>query len=524
MSRMEPIARPGEADPDRAASEAAEARASLLAHDLRAAVSDVIGGIRLIDQSTLSPEARVQLERIRAAGETLARLMEEGLALFAGEGGRAASHPVNIQLSRFLYDLEMRWSGRAREKGIGFRLTVTPEAPPVICLDRTALDRILTNILANAVKFTDSGAVELVVERTAEGALRFVVSDNGPGFSPTALERLFQYEGRPADAPKPGTGLGMHISKGLTQRLGGRLFVENRAEGGAEVTLELPSRSWAVSAPDVRAELPDLSRVKVLVADDTPTNQAVIGNMLTRMGAEFEVAEDGVEALHWLEREHFDVALIDIEMPRLNGIEVIRAVRAAGRTHANMPIIAVTAYVMRQDRERIYAAGADAMLAKPLPGIEMFGMAIAAALARRDALAGGGAPAGRFGIAEGPAPGPAAAIDRKKFDHLLDIAGPEASRELLERLTADLGRVRENLRAALADDNRTGIRAETHVLIALAGAVGADALQSAAERLNLSAHRPQDDGRAALGAEALEGIGALIDFVAAEAARAGVTA
>ncbi len=106
-----------------------------------------------------------------------------------------------------------------------------------------------------------------------------------------------------------------------------------QATGGAAVTLELPQGRWVPAPPETEQALPDLSRVKVLVAEDSPTNQAIIGHMLTKMGAEFEVAEDGVEALHWLEREDFDILLIDIEMPRLSGIEVIRTPFRAPRAN-----------------------------------------------------------------------------------------------------------------------------------------------------------------------------------------------
>jgi two-component system, OmpR family, aerobic respiration control sensor histidine kinase ArcB len=486
------------------------AQAALLGHDLRAAVSDIIGGLRLIDHEGLDDATRLQLERIRAAGEVLARLLEEGLSSILGESDITASHPTNIQMSRFLYDLEMRWSGRAHEKGLGFHVSVASAVPPVVVIERIALERVLANLLSNAIKYSDHGVVELDVELAEDGALRFVISDQGPGFSEAALERLFEYAGRPEGTGKPGQGLGMHISKDMTGRLGGRIGVVNRATGGAAVTLELPQGRWLPAAPETEMALPDLSRVKVLVAEDNPTNQAIIGHMLTKMGAEFEVAEDGVEALHWLEREDFDIALIDIEMPRLSGIDVIRALRSNDRLHSHMPIVAVTAYVLRANREAIYAAGADAILPKPLSGLETFGAAIAAALSRRSAAMAEAVPNVEEAGAE---------LDRARFDHLMEIAGPESSRELLDRLCSDLRRAERGLLAGLAAGDRASIRAETHVLIALAGAVGADRLQRLAERLNASAHRRDDPARGDMGQQALALIDRLITFVATERAR-----
>ncbi len=481
---------------------------SLLGHDLRSAVSDIIGGLRLIDQAALDDGTRLQLERIRASGEALARLLEETLAQILGEDDFAATHPANLQMTRFLYDLEMRWSGRAQEKGLRFDLRVASDVPQVLALDRVALERVLANVLSNAVKYTDRGSIGMDVALSPNGSLRMTVRDEGPGFSEAALARLFEYRGRPDDTGKPGQGLGMHISKDLTSRLGGTISVWNRPGGGATVTLELPPDRWTISTPEAFAPLPDLSRTKVLVSEDNPTNQTILAHMLTRMGAACEIASDGIEALHWLERESFDLAMIDIEMPRLSGLDVIRALRKNGRVHGRMPIIAVTAYVLRSNRDAIYAAGADAILTKPLAGIETVGQAIAQVLGRA-APAGAPEPADRA-IGE--------ELRRERFEHLMEISGPEGARELVDRLLDDLTGARTRLSEGVAAQDRTAVRAETHVLIALAGAVGAERLQSLSEALNTGAHSREGGDISRLGAETLDHLDRLIGVVAAERA------
>ena len=490
-------------------------RMTLLGHDLRAAVSDIIGGLRLIGQEGLDEPTRLQLERVRASGELLARLLEQGLAQMLGEDDFAATHPANVQMPRFLYDIEMRWSGRASEKGLGFVMTLADDVPPVLTLDRIALERILSNLLSNAIKYTDRGTVTVDVSMGASGALRFSVTDEGPGFSAEALCRLFERHGRPDGARKPGDGLGMHITRDMAGQLDGIISVENLpGGGGARVTLDVPPESWTIAAPEKVAELPDLSRTKVLVAEDNATNQTIISHMLARMGAQFEIAADGVEALQWLERETFDLALIDIEMPRMNGIEVIRTLRANRHLHSTMPVIAITAYVLRANRDAIYAAGADAILAKPLAGLDTFGLAIASALAR----AGGG------GITVAPDAGVGEGFDRRTFDHLIAIAGPEAAQELLERLCADLDKCAQGLAAGLSRADLAAVRAETHVLIALAGAVGDARLQCLAQTLNTGAHRHDGAALDRYGDEALTQLDALIRFVAQERAGRGEAA
>ncbi len=489
----------------------ATTRMTLLGHDLRAAVSDIIGGLRLVSQDGLDEDTRIQLERIRASGEVLALLLEEGLSVMLGEEEFVATHPANVQLGRLIHDVNMRWSGRARELGLGFALSVAPDVPQVLALDRVALERILSNTLSNAMKYSETGTVRLDVDMSAAGALRMTVTDQGPGFSSEAMARLFEYGGRPAGLSQPGSGLGMHITRSMTGRLGGTISVENRPGGGAGVTLELPPESWTVTAEEPEEfGIPDLSLCKVLVAEDNATNRTIIAHMLTRMGATFEIAEDGVEAEAWLESEVFDLALIDIEMPRRSGIDVIRNLRAGTGRNKNLPVIAITAYVLRANRDAIYAAGADAILAKPLAGLETFGMSIAQVLERHGT---------------GAAPAPVMPEDGSAvcdgLEHLLEVAGPEVARELLDRLRTDLQNAERELVAGLAETNIALVRSCTHVLIALAGAVSSVPLQTLAQALNTAAHRRETAGFARMGKETLTHLDRLITLVTNEKIRRG---
>lgn len=480
---------------------------SLLGHDLRAAMSDIIGGLRLIRQDRLDEETRLQLERIRAAGESLARLLEEGLSLLPGEDGVSDAHPTDIHCGRLLYDVEMRWSGRARERGLTFVMDVAEDLPRMLSLERIALERILSNLLSNAIKYTDRGRVTLHVWREEE-TLFFAVEDDGPGFSEEALRRLFRYQGRPAQTTKPGVGLGLHITKEMADRLGGTVSVVNGRAGGAVVTLALPGPAWqakpeAGSAPP--GELPDLGGLSVLLAEDSRTNQTILSRMLETMGAEVTVASDGVEAMERLRAERFDLALIDIEMPRMTGIEVIKALRAMSGPMARMPVLAVTAYVLRSNRLAIYAAGADMILAKPIISIEPFAQAVDAV--RRAASA--------------PAPQPADTthlplMDDERFAQLLRIAGPEGRRELLARLHTDLTDAERGLVHGLAAGDSAAIRGHTHVLIALAGAVGAIRLQKCCDALNAAVHRQDEGATAEFGAEALQLLDHLISRIGQE--------
>jgi CheY-like chemotaxis protein len=322
------------------------------------------------------------------------------------------------------------------------------------------------------------------------------VQDDGPGFAVPAA-------GAQARA-RAGTGLGLKIAHEMAARIGGRITASNRPERGALLTLSLPQASWHPTAepPEATPGLPDLSQMKVLVAEDSEMNQALIGHMLTALGAEVEVAGDGIEALNRLDREAFDAALIDIEMPRLSGIEVMRSIRTGGGRHAGMPIMAVTAYVLRANREAIYAAGADSILAKPLGGLESFGAAMAALLDRT-----------RASEAPPDAPAEACTLDIRRFEALLEIAGPEGRVELLTRLLSDLQSVERGLVLGCSEPDYAMIRSQTHVLIAVAGAVGAERLMTAARALNTAAHQRTAEEVKAIAPEVLALLDDLIHFV-----------
>lgn len=487
------------------------AQMTLLGHDLRAAALDIVGGLRLVSHEGLNHDTRMQLERVRASGETLARLMDEGLSMMLGDDAlRIATHPTNVHLAQFIYDADMRWSGRARENGLEFRVAVGADVPQVLALDRIALERVLSNLLSNAMTYSEHGMVELDIDMLPSGALGIAVTDQGPGFSPGAMARLFEYGGRPLGKNQPGQGLGMHITRTMAARLGGTISVENRPEGGACVTLLLPPECWTrPAAAEKAAALPDLSRYKVLVADDCATNRTIIGQMLVQMGAEVEFAEDGLAAIERLDARHFDLALIDIEMPDMLGTEVIRTLRADSCGNAQMPVIAITAHVLRAHHHAIYAAGADAVLTKPLASLESFGQSVAAVLRRRNASADKGATADPL----------SAACDG--LEQLLRAAGPEVGDALLDQLSVDLRSAEHALIAGLAESSIPLVKSSTHVLIALAGAVGARALQAMATRLNTSAHRSETSGFAKLGRETLGHLRRLITFVAEEKLRYG---
>ncbi|MCH8166964.1 MAG: response regulator [Proteobacteria bacterium] len=235
-----------------------------------------------------------------------------------------------------------------------------------------------------------------------------------------------------------------------------------------------------------------LSGLRVLLAEDNPTNQLVAAQMLESLGASVLLAADGVEALEIVAREPFDVMLVDIEMPRVSGIEVIRTVRESSGPIAEVPMIALTAYVMREHRAAIAAAGADGVIAKPILSIEQFGADIRRFMRRRtDAAEAAEAASGVTRLANGVAP---SVIDRNIYDTLAEAIGPAAMSELLGKVDSDMKAARARLARALDPIDLGEVRSVTHIMISVAGAVGALPVQEGARRMNAAGHR--DDAAA----------------------------
>jgi CheY-like chemotaxis protein/two-component sensor histidine kinase len=509
MMRTDDSSNKSRLDADTSASRSDQV--ALLSHDIRGTMSDVIGGLRLIDTDLLDPEVRAQVLRVQASGETLARLLEQTISHLAEEANELSQPSDYLNLVRFLHDIESRWAGRASASGLRFTIETSGAMPALVRLERVTLERIIGNILSNAFKYTDKGKVELEVRLSDDRDLIFCVSDNGPGFSDEALAHLFELRGRPRSSEKPGSGLGLHIVKDLSGQLGGELAVDNRNGAGARIQLSVPEYIWQTPQRiSAGGALPDLSGRRILVAEDNPTNQMLTVQMLEALQAESHVAEDGIAALEALEQYEFDMALVDIEMPRLNGLAFMREVRARPDHLARIPLVALTAYVLRANREAIYTAGADAIVAKPIVSLERFGETLAQYLDIEGA-SDAAAKAAQHASAQ-------PLVNRDRLDRLLEIAGPKGADELLKRLSSDLRRVHHNLTRGVAEMDQPLLRAETHVLISLAGAVGAEALHALANRLNSAAHRLDESEIVALGSEAGSRTEALIALVERELA------
>ena len=461
-----------------------------LSHDIRAAMSDVLGGLRLIEPGRLEPQTLTQFERVRAAADTLGGLIDHALLEAAGQG--VIAEPArDIHLLEWVAALTHRWSGRAVERGSTLDVRVAENLPLRVKLGPLLLDRLIGNLVGNALHHAPGVPVEVRVEAFDGPGLAIEVRDGGPGFPVSILQALGANEPTRAQGAHAGSGLGLGIVRDLSSQVGATIAFENDSTtGGGVVRVVLPEvlLDWS-GAGQAPLLPPDMSGLSILVAEDNATNRLILQSMLAEWGADVTVVGDGVAAMEALEEAPFDLALIDIEMPKMDGLQVMARARKMPSPIANMPMIAITAYVLRDNREAIYAAGADGIIGKPIASGAEFGRTLMRYVGRPtgqpepDDIARQGRGADMLPMQ----------MDHERLDVLLQTAGPEQQTELLERLGEDLHAVQMALDGAVESLDIAEIRAQTHILIAISGAVGADRLCQLSEVLNIAAKRRRVD-------------------------------
>lgn len=452
-----------------------------LSHDIRSAMSDVLGGIRLVDTARLDPQALTQIDRVRAAADTLAALVDDALLTAAGET-MIRQGQAQLTVETWITALDRRWRGRAAERGSLFGIVRHGALPERLNVSQVALDRIVGNLVGNALIHVAESTVRVELSCLPEQGFEIRVMDDGPGFPDRVLNGQ---DGAKASAN--GSGLGLHIVQQLSANLPASLDLSNLSPSGhACARLMIPSDHVVWHAPvEPASPPPDLRGLHILVAEDNLTNQTILRQMLDTMGAQTVFVTDGRAAADALERDRFDIALLDIEMPRMSGLEVMEQVRASGGAAAKIPLVAITAYVLRDNREAIYAAGADGIIGKPIASLGEFGRSILRHVGRA------ATPQDDSDVLVGMGFGPA--MDATRLDRLLDAAGPQGAPELLDRVIEDLTAVEATLERAHGDGDLAEIRAQTHILIAISGAVGADRLCQLSEVLNIAAKRKKKE-------------------------------
>jgi len=366
-----------------AAEQANRAKSRFLAnmsHEIRTPMNAILGYAQILRRdSGLSSSHRQAVETIERSGDHLLTLINDVLDISKIEAGGLELHVTDFDLQSLLYGLDVMFRLRCEQKRLSWQVE-TPEAEQLpVRGDEAKLTQVLINLLGNAARFTDEGGVGLEVASLPEDKYRFEVTDTGPGISPEARDAIFEpFHQAEEGISKGGTGLGLPIARSLVERMGGDLILESEpgVGSGFAFTVALPPGTVdALASPDRRwpgvTRLAEGCRVSALVVDDIPENREVLSRLLTEIGVDVVMAENGREAVEKVRAGGFDIVFLDIRMPEMDGPEVAQWIwDNLGRE--TLRVVAISASTLDHERQQYLASGFDAFIPKPFRPEQLF--------------------------------------------------------------------------------------------------------------------------------------------------------
>ena len=379
------------------ATRAKSAFLATMSHEIRTPLNGVLGMAQAMATGTLDDEQRQRLDVIHQSGESLLAILNDVLDLSKIEAGKLALERAEFDLVETVQGAMGAFAATAQAKDLALTLKVQPAAQGVYLGDSVRVRQVLYNLISNGLKFTAKGGVKVTVSRRA-GRLRLQVADSGIGVAPDKLAGLFQkFEQADASTTRRygGTGLGLSICRDLAELMGGEIRAESAPGEGATFTVELPLERTA-DAPEraprgmiaATQAMEDAAAIRILAAEDNGMNQFVLRTLLAQIGIEPTVVSNGREAVEAWAREPWDMILMDVQMPEVDGPTATGMIRARERAAGlpRTPIIALTANAMAHQVAEYVGAGMDDVVAKPIEAARLFEAIEGALSVRRNAV------------------------------------------------------------------------------------------------------------------------------------------